>query len=756
MDDDQALITKIQVEGVSDEFKEQTEQFIQRDIQPNSPINLFIYNIANRKKGRYRTDKVRNVGQAPRLLDSTLVEISRTQMQRFLQTKGYFNTAVNSNIIFKKNKKAQVVFHIDQGQYFSLRHIHRHIEDPKMEKLYLEEAQATSNLRSGKRFDSDSLAAERERIYMLMRRNGYYDYLRQYVRFEVDTNINQSQADIHLIMDNPENKTSHTVFHIDSSFVTIKDSEGRYGKDSIAIEKTLPDQLYFRDFTHDFKSGPLLRYIFPKKGDRFNIDRENLTYDRLYELNTFRTVRISYAKSDSALLNVNYELMPLKRMSNRIEGEYTFASGRSGFNIGNTYTNRNLFGGSEQLEIKARYGVLFDSRLSGPLWNRIWNRDVQFGANLTIPRLIVPFKIPIMGGNSMPHTIFSTNWQIFDQINTYSNRYVINSVSYNWYDTRYKLHTVTPLIVEYRDGRLSDDFRTYLDTAGFELYIRSNDRAYFGLGSQYAYTYNTLRLNTYDNFVFFRGAIDLSGNTLALLGNILPFGRDVYGEKTVFNVPFLQYTKFEVDFRKYWHLGAERQFIARINGGVAVPYGNNRDFLIFEKQFFAGGMNDIRAWQARTLGPGNYNREVLPDSLRLSLRNLDQLGEVKMVGNFEYRFNLLNRFFGAKLKGAAFTDVGNIWRLWERDENPGGEIDFRRLFDQIAIGAGAGLRFDLDYFVFRFDAGFKVKDPQFNGGNQWVISELFNSRDFKRQYQITNGPDPYNFIQYNFGIGMPF
>src|SRR5690606_25159060 len=115
--------------------------------------------------------------------------------------------------------------------------------------------------------------------------------------------------------------------------------------------------------------------------------------------------------------------------------------------------------------------------------------------------------------------------------------------------------------------------------------------------------------------------------------------------------------------------------------------------------------NDQRAWQARTLGPGNYNRSILTEDLRNRLRNLDQLGEIKIFSNFEYRFKLLNDFFGAKLKGATFTDIGNIWRLKESAENPGGEFKFNKFLGQMAIGAGAGLRFDLQYFVFRFDAG---------------------------------------------------
>ena len=754
LNDDQALVTKVKLNGINKQFKDEAAEYIQREIQPNSSINLFIYNFANSKKGKYRTDKIRNVGEPPSILDSSLVEISRNQIQKFLAAKGYFNAEVTSAISVKK-KKAHIVFNAKQGGQFNVRNIDSEIADSEVERIYKEYALGHTSLRTGMRFDADTLVKERESIYNLMRRRGYYDYVRQYVRFEVDTNTNRGQADLRLFIDNPEGKSAHTVFKIDSSFVTIKNSEEGFG-DSSAVKTVLPGALIIQDYSDKFKPKPLVRYIYPKKGDLFDAERENLTYDRLYELNSFRAIRTTYKKKDSTSLTVNYELIPSKRMANRVEGEYVFSSGRSGFNLGNTYTNRNLFGGSEQLEVKARYGMLFDSQLGGPLWNRVWNRDFQFGANLSIPRLIVPFKIPLMGKNGMPHTIFSTNWQIFDQLNTYSNRYVINSISYNWYDTKYKLHSVTPLSLEYRLGRLDEDFKNTLEEQGYDLYVKSNDRAYFGIGSQYAYTFNTLRLNTYDNFLFFRGTLDLSGNTLNLLSKIINFKKNDLGQNTILNVPYLQYVKAEVDFRIYRYLGGERQFIARINSGIGVPFGNNSEFLIFEKQFFGGGMNDLRAWQARTLGPGNYNRAILSDELRLRLRNLDQLGEIKIVGNLEYRFKLLNKFFGAKLKGATFADFGNVWRLREAAENPGGEFKFDKFMGQIAIGAGAGLRFDLRYFVFRFDAGLKIKDPQFTGDKQWVITELFNSKSFKEEYSLTNSPDPYNFIQYNFGIGMPF
>lgn len=753
LNDDQALVTKVKLKGIDKKYKEQASEYIQKEIRPNSPINLFIYNLANNHNGRYRTQNIRNVGEPPSILDSSLVEISTVQIEKYLKNKGFLNAKVNSHIEIRK-KKAKLTFEAEPGSPFIVRKLDYQVDDPAVEALYHKYKPEFSRIHIGEHYDADSLVSERENIYALMQREGYFDFLRQYVRFEIDTNLMNNQADVKLFIENPEGQSKHHIFYIDSSFITILNSEGLTERqaDTSYLEKGMT---YF-DNSRNFKARRLDRYIFLKENSRYDIERVNLTYDRLYALNTFKSIKIDYKKVDSTHLNAIYTFIPNKRMSNRLEGEFTFNSGRNGFNVGTIYTNRNLLGGSEQLEVKMSYGVLFDSRVKGNLLDKVFNQDIQLGATLTFPRLIVPFPIPQVVQNGMPRTTFSTTLQKFDQLRTYSNRYVINSLSYLWNDTKYKLHHVSPIVLEYRLGRLSSQFREELEKQGFGLYVASNDRAYFGLGSQYSYTYNTLRLGDLDDFLFFRGALDLSGNSLSLIGKVFNLQENKEGQKTVFNVPFLQYIKAETDFRIYRHLGGDRQLVLRLNPGIAVPYGNNMEFLIFEKSFYGGGMSGVRAWQARTLGPGAYNREVLPDSLRLSLRNLDQLGEVRIEGNLEYRFKIMNNLMGAKLKGATFIDVGNIWRLRENDINPGGKFSGKTFLGEMAIGTGFGLRFDVDYFVFRLDAGIKVRDPQFRGKDRWVISHLFDNKEFRERYNERHYPDRYNFIQYNFGIGMPF
>jgi outer membrane protein insertion porin family len=753
LEDDQALVTDIDLNGIPNELKEQSALYISNEIRPNSALNLTIYNIFNTHKGKYKTDNIRQVGEAPHILDSSLVELSTNQIQSFLRTKGYFNASVNTQIDINQ-KKARLDFNANLGNPYLLDKIDYEFQDTSIQRIYINEVLPTTKIKIGEKYDAGKLLEERERLYMAIKDKGYYDYVRQYMRVGVDTNVRKDGVDLTIQVLNPEND-KHRIYKINNISLLIRPTSEEMKRDVKAYHDSSL-HIDFMDETSRFRLRPIARYMYLRSGQTYSLSNENLSYDRLYEMNGFRSVKINFEKIDSSLLDVKYELIPRSLMANQVEGEYTFSSGMSGFNIGNTFSHRNVFGGAELLEVKLRYGVLFDPRLEGNLSQKIFNNDFQVGVNLVIPRLLLPFQIRGIGKYGLPRTTFSSSLQLFNQDNTYSNRYFINTLNYSWWQSSNLQHSYTPIVLEYRVGKFNETFKQNLINEGYNLYVESNDREYFGLGSQYAITWNAPKLLKLEDFSYLRSSLDLSGNLLGLVSQAFNFQRNEDNQRILFKVPYLQYIKGEVDYRWYKHLGGNKQFVLRFNGGLGVPYGNNSRLLIFEKSFFAGGMNGIRAWQARTLGPGNYNREGISENLRLSLRNLDQLGEVKLETNLEYRFRLLNNFLGAKMNGATFVDMGNIWRLREDRFNPNGQFEINKFFSQIAIGTGFGLRFDMDYFIMRLDAGLKVKDPQFEGNNQWVIQKLFDAKDFKREYYNSNRPDRYNFIQYNFGVGLPF
>ena len=771
--DYQAIVKKVTIDSVDKKFEEQAYNYVQKDIRPTSPysINVPLYNLFNTKDGRYKTNNIKPFGTPPAILDSTLVEISRNQIQKFLRGKGYFQAKVESDIKVK-DKKAEVKFKATPGPASFINKITDSISNKNIKNIYEAKKPGLTHLHKGMQYDADSLTYEREQIYKVMKENGYFYFLRPFVNFDVIETANVSQVDLRLNITNPPTKDGHKQYNIGYTHMVIAPNpDGFPDSAQKKLSKDTVNGIIFTDFSKRYRRNPIVRYDFLKQGELYDIRNENLTYDRLYELNIFKNVKIDYFNRDSTSNKINpiILLTPQKVMSNRIEGEVPFNGGTVGFNLSNTYTNNNLFRGAERFELQVKGGLQSRIGDGAKPFKDIYQRDFSISASITVPRLIIPFYNPVLGSNGMPHTTFSSSYIYALQKDISVRRIFINSITYDWVETKSKLHSFTPLNFEYRfgnlDPKLPDDIR--LNNIYYGLLL---DRKDLTLGMKYTYTLNANKLNDLRSFVYFRGNIDIAGNLLQGVSRIIGPKHDAANGDyaKIFGLPFNQYVRPEIDVRWYKHLSGTNQFVARLSAGIGYAYGNSEERGIpFEKLFFAGGSSGIRAWQARTLGPGNYNRAVIAtDEGRKALFGLDQLGEMKIETNFEYRYTLLKKFFGGVLKGAAFVDMGNVWNINGKSTLSGGiseEVKEATLFklsklaQQTAIGTGMGFRYDVQYFVFRFDIGLKIKDPQFSGADQWVIGKfLSGGKDFKNDFNATHAPDTYRFLQYNFGIGMPF
>lgn len=755
---------KVKIDSIDEQYAEEAYDYVQKDIRPASKlgVNVLIYNMFNTADGKYKTTGIKPLGSAPPILDSTLVEISRTQIEKYLKSKGYFNAKVEAKIEVK-DKKASIQFLADPKDPYTVDTLTFLIPDSLVNALYIRERPNFSHLKTGMQYDEDSLSYEVEQIYQLMKQNGYYDFLRPYISFEVDSALRNQKVNLKLVIDNPQNQNAHSVYRVgDTDMVIAPNSEGF--TDSLKLNLDLKDGIRFTDQSKRFRRNAIDRYDFLLKDDVYDIRKEKLTYDRLYELNVFKNVKIDYLKAKDSTKTIEpiISLIPQKRMSNRIEGEVPFNSGSVGFSLSNTYTNNNLFKGAERFEFQIKGGLQSRLGKETSLFKDIYQRDFSLSAKLTIPRLLTPFSFGRMGRNGMPYTTLSTSYLYALQKEFSIRRVFLSSVTYDWVETKNKVHSFTPLNFEYRFGNLLLDTNTAAGKAilaANSYNIQLLDRKDLTLGIKYTFTYNFNRLTELNNFIYFRGNLDLAGNLLDLGTSLGGSKRDIAQNKysTVFGLPFNQYVRPEIDLRVYKSLGGFKQFVSRLNAGIGFAYGNSKS-MPFEKLFYAGGAGGIRAWQARTLGPGNYNRDIIPtDSLRRTFYGLDQLGEMRIEANFEFRYLLANNFFGGQLKGATFIDGGNVWNIGNSNANKETFFDIKKLGSQIALGAGTGVRWDVKYFIFRFDVGLKLKDPQFMAGDQWVISKLFNgSKAFKDAYYLSHSPERYRFLQYNFGIGMPF
>jgi len=295
---------------------------------------------------------------------------------------------------------------------------------------------------------------------------------------------------------------------------------------------------------------------------------------------------------------------------------------------------------------------------------------------------------------------------------------------YSWNGNSYTTHIVNPLQLNFIKLESID--------ANFWERIKSSSLAYsysdvLILGGSYSFIFNTQKIQKARNYWFIRVNAETSGNMLSLIGGLtgLKKTNDTYN---IFNQPFAQYFRTDIDVRYNIILNNISSIVLRGFAGAGIPFGNS-EAIPFEKQYFGGGANGIRAWQVRTLGPGSY----VPEELTF----LNQTADIKIEANAEYRFKLF-----WIIEGAIFMDAGNIWSYSEDPTRPGAKFELKNFYDDIAIGTGGGLRFDLSFVTMRIDLGMKLRDPWITSGSKWI--------PVSRPYTFKND------FTWVVGIGYPF
>jgi outer membrane protein assembly factor BamA len=159
-------------------------------------------------------------------------------------------------------------------------------------------------------------------------------------------------------------------------------------------------------------------------------------------------------------------------------------------------------------------------------------------------------------------------------------------------------------------------------------------------------------------------------------------------------------------------------------------YGNSSE-APYSEYFYVGGANTIRAFGVREIGPGNFDGTDLGRQLCYLIQN----GEIKLVGNLEYRTKL----FG-DLNGAIFLDAGNVWDFNNDFVDGGGfPTSVKSFIDQTALGTGVGIRYDMGFLVIRLDWGLAIHCPYDTGK-----SGYFNVPSFSKAHTL------------HFAIGYPF
>ncbi|MFV8226825.1 BamA/TamA family outer membrane protein [Christiangramia aquimixticola] len=733
---------------------------------------------------------IKKTGEAPVIVNEEDAKKSQNRLKSWYWNNGWFNVETDYEIIplEDKKKRAKVAYYVKPNQAYFIDSLTTEIASNALDSLY-NINKAESKIKPGLQYNTLDFNKERDRLSQLFRNNGVYNFDQEYISFDADTVDTNHKVNTTLIIKNQRNnvgdsiaRTPFKIHHI--SKVNIF-TDYSYANRVEAITDSTRHKgyaLYGFDAMR-YKPEAITDAIFIKPGIIYSdIDRTR-TYNRLNSLRVFKYPNIQYtldpADSTNTDLVTNIFLTPLPKYSLGFDFDLSQSNIQEfGIGFGGSFLIRNIFGGLENLEISGRGSIASSTDAAANSDKDRFFDITEIGSDLklSLPRIFLPINTEgIIPKYMSPFT--NINLGFSAQRNIGLDKQTFSGIlNYNWKPSKKLSNSLDLLNIQYvRNLNTENYFNVYRNSfeelntiaqgSNFEFsdpanrnlkipdganrfinYIVSSDTGNTGLdeidyfnvldiherkirltennlifASSYTYLWNT-RESLYDReFSRFRFKIETAGNILSALSNFVQFDVNEQGNEKVFGVSYSQYAKTELDFIKHWDLGKERIFAVRAFGGIAIPYGNSKNIPI-TKTFFAGGPNDNRAWQAYDLGPGSSG-----SVLEFNEANF------KLAFNGEYRFKLIDEF-----KGALFVDVGNIWNILDSRTSP--DLVFENISDlkELAIGTGFGLRYDFNFFVLRFDVGFKTHDPAQPAGNRWF-------RDYNFSHAV-----------YNVGINYPF
>ncbi|GAB4256565.1 MAG: BamA/TamA family outer membrane protein [Vicingaceae bacterium] len=666
-------------------------------------FNLWVFNlykIENDSKIK------RSIGEPPVVYDSLLTQKTVKQMSVYLNEHGFFKNKVSYKVIERKNKKINIEYDIKSGTPYTIRNIKKSISDPKINTLL--SFDDNSLIKPGTRFDVKTLEKERDRIVKNMKNEGLYNFNKEYISFKADSSLKSNQIDLELIITNPISNTLdsnystyHKTYYFKNIYVHLLPKKGE------ATDTTLYNGIYFiHKGKLKIRPKVIAHTIFLKPENLYLLNDQENTYKHLAGLGIFKFVNITYedvSTTNENLLDchINLSFSSFKSLTTELEG--TNNGGNIGVGGNLIYQNKNIFKGAEHFSFKTQGSFSVQQSIAG---NNNTYRIIEglpfnamsFGPEMAIdfPKFLLPVSIERFSKRANPRSEFNAafNYQVRPDYIRTLNRI---SFGYNWMESKTKKHIFYPIDISSIKLDPKESFQEILDNIS-DPFILNSYNNHFISAAKYSFIFNNQEVGKFKNFSYFNGNIELAGN---LLNAYDKFSNQPIDETTkaytIFGIRYAQYVKSDIDFRQYF-VTPHTAFVTRFYTGIGVPYGN-LPALPFEKSFFAGGANGIRAWRARTLGPGS-----LADSLIIS--TVDQIGEFQLETNLEYRFDITRI-----IEGALFTDIGNIWLLYNDDNKPNAEFRPSRIWRDIAIGIGVGIRFDFSFFLIRFDAGTPLKDP---------------------------------------------
>jgi outer membrane protein assembly factor BamA len=661
---------------------------------------------------------LRRLGEPPVIFDPELIEYSKMNMDNYLTSLGYYFNHVSDSVAYK-NRKATVHYTVMPGKTYIIDTIRLGTADPHLASLY-EHNKDRSLVNPGSRLASSVLEQEATRISSVMRNNGYYNFNRSHVSFLADTLEQDGTATLEIQLPGDGSQKPYRIREINvypgfDPIQAVMDTAYYASMDTLDN-----DGLRFH-----YRGKPILRprvirnlsYIRP--GELYDESKVKTTYDRFSSIRMLNSVTLLFDEvpaslsRDTAEVDCTIRLSPGNSQGYKLNLEASSNSnGLIGISPALSYYHKNIFRGGEGLTL----GFMgnFQFKVNDPI------RATELGASLSLsfPKMLFPVSEKIFR-NRVPRTDISASYS-YQSRPEYTRNIASGTFGYTWsmgdkfhYTVNpvklklVKLYNMSPgFLQSLKDPFLIDTYRDHMD---------------LGLSSIFYYTSDNSPVHR-KTWHYVRVGVEAAGNLLSAFNSMMK--TDTTGSHTIAGIAYSQYIKADIN-TGYTFIRGRHQLAGRFYGGAGVAYGNASS-LPLEQMFYAGGANSLRAWQARTVGPGS-----MPIDSTFTIPN--QAGDIRLEVNLEYRFPLF-----WKLEGALFADTGNIWTLRSEEPSDAGVFRFEDFYKSIAMDTGLGLRVNLDFVILRLDLGMIVRDPV---KQSWIPLSRWLRHD------------NYTF---QFGVGYPF
>ena len=641
----------------------------------------------------------------PVIYDTLQARLSCQDLMTAMQNEGYMNAGV-SLYTETKGKKLKATYLLHPGQPFLIGKVNYDIQDEGILQLLHLDQPANQQIKPGMRFTVETLDNERKRIAGLLSDNGYFRFNKDFIHFAADTIM--GRKDIALTLQLRKYKPNNNSPEVDHTRYLIRD---------VLFQSNDSDRIHLR-------KQVLLNATAIKEGRPYDASALQRTYNNFARLQAVKYTNIKFAEvPDTNLLDCHIQISTNKPSTISFQPEGTNTAGDLGAAASITYTNRNLFHGSEQLSIEFRGAYEAITGLEGYQDQNYTEFSVE--TKLVFPRFLAPFLSKSFRRRQTASSEWAVSWD-FQNRPEFHRRVFSSAWRYRWSEPKHHLNyrfDLLDLNYVYMPWISSTFKRDYLDNAeNRNAILRYNYEDIFIMKTGFTVSYT-------DGVDAVRANFESAGNLLNGVSKGFGFKTNSQGQHTLFNIAYAQYVKFDFDYTHLFQFDKRNALALHAGLGVAYPYGNST-VLPFEKRYFSGGANSVRGWSVRELGPGKFKGT----DGRIDFIN--QTGDVKLDLNAEYRSSLF-----WKLQGALFIDAGNIWTLRNYAEQPGGQFKFTEFYKQIAVSYGMGLRLNFDYFILRFDVGMKAINPAYESEKEhWSIIHPKLSRDF----------------DFHFAVGLPF